>query len=145
MDYYTGFANNKSQEGRQCLVVPADCRRSVLSVAHESPLSGHLSHRKTSQKIGEVFFWPIMWSDIRAFCKSCDKCQRMSFQGRVRPVPLMQLPIVTDPFSRVAVDIVGPLTPLTSEGHRYLLTLKDFATGFPEAVPLKEVTSISTA
>ena len=138
-------SNNKNQEGRKYLVVPADCRRSVLSVSHESPLAGHLSHRKTGLKIGEQFHWPGMWSDIRAFCKSCDKCQRMSLQGRVKPVPLKQLPIITEPFSRVAVDIVGPLSPPTSEGHRYILTLIDFATGFPEAVPLRDVTSISTA
>ncbi|XP_076029336.1 uncharacterized protein LOC143018102 [Oratosquilla oratoria] len=46
---------------------------------------------------------------------------------------------------RVAIDLVGPLSPPSAEGHRYILTLIDFATGFPEAVPLKEVDSISVA
>lgn len=117
----------------------------MLSLAHDSPLAGHLSHRKTGMKICEHFYWPGMWSDIKTFCKSCDKCQRMSVKGRVKPVPQKPLPIITEPFMRVAVDIVGPLSPPSSEGHRYLLTLIDFATGFPEAVPLKEITSISVA
>ena len=130
---------------KRFLVVPADCRRQVLSTAHESPLAGHLSHRKTGKKISDQFYWPGMWSDVRIFCKSCDICQRMSIKGRNKPVPLKQLPIITEPFSRVAVDIVGPLSPPTSEGHRYLLTLIDFSTGFPEAVPLKDITSISVA
>ena len=31
------------------------------------------------------------------------------------------------------------------QGNRYILTLIDFATGFPEAVPLKDIDSISVA
>ncbi|XP_045102120.1 protein NYNRIN-like isoform X2 [Portunus trituberculatus] len=46
---------------------------------------------------------------------------------------------------RVAVDLVGPLSPPSSEGHRYILILIDYATGLPEAVPLKEIDSISVA
>lgn len=138
-------SDTQNPGGKKYLVVPAECRRAVLTLAHESPLAGHLSHRKTGMKVGEHFYWPGMWTDVRNFCKSCDKCQRMSVKGRVRPVPLKQLPIITEPFSRVAVDIVGPLSPPTSQGHRYVLTLIDFATGFPEAAPLKEVTSISVA
>ncbi|KAK3878392.1 hypothetical protein Pcinc_016976 [Petrolisthes cinctipes] len=37
-------------QGTRKLVVPADCRRIVLQVAHESPLAGHFSHRKTEDK-----------------------------------------------------------------------------------------------
>ncbi len=58
----------------------------------------------------------------------------------VFPVPLKPMPIITEPFSRV-----GPLTPPSSDGHRYILTLIDFATGFMEALPLKEIDSISVA
>lgn len=57
----------------------------------------------------------------------------MSVKGRLRPVPLKHLPIITEPFTRVAVDFVVPLSPLTSEEHCYILTLIDFSTGFPEA------------
>ena len=96
-------------------------------------------------KIGECFFWPGMGADIRDFCRSCDRCQRTSAKGRVRPVPLQPLPVITEPFSRVAIDLVGPLSPPSSEGHRYILTLIDYATGFPEAVPLKEIDSVSVA
>ena len=131
--------------GNSALVVPQDCRQIVLSVGHESPLAGHFSHRKTEMRIRDNFFWPNMGSDIRTFCRSCDKCQRMSSQGRVKPVPLKQMPIITEPFSRVSMDLVGPLSPPSSDGHRYILTLIDFATGFPEALPLKEIDSISVA
>ncbi|XP_037804877.1 uncharacterized protein LOC119599206 [Penaeus monodon] len=86
--------------GKSSLVVPSECRAIILSVGHESPLAGHFSHRKSEMRIKDHFYWPNMGAEIRDFCKSCDKCQRMSTKGRVRPVPLKSMPILTEPFSR---------------------------------------------
>ena len=55
------------------------------------------------------------------------------------------MPIIETPFSRISMDIVGPLNPASSAGHKYILTVIDWATGFPEAVPLKTIDSISVA
>ena len=107
-----------SNVGKAALIVPAECRSTVLQVAHESPLAGHFSHRKTETKLKSEFFWPGMSMDIRNFCRSCDKCQRMSAKGRVSKVPLMSMPIITEPFSRVAIDLVGPLSPPSEDKHR---------------------------
>ena len=131
--------------GRATLVVPAECRQSVLKMGHESPLAGHFGHRKTEMRIRELFFWPSVTMDIRQFCRSCDKCQRFSPKGQTKRVPLEPMPVITEPFSKVAIDLVGPLTPSSSEGHKYILTLIDHATGFPEAVPMKDIDSISVA
>ena len=49
-------------------------------------------------------------------------------------MPLMDLPL-----KRVAVDLVGPITPARDKGHQYVLTLVDYATRYPEAVPLKNI------
>lgn len=138
-------SKHKDRIGKHSLVIPSQCRDTVLSVAHESPLAGHFSHRKTEKKIRDHFFWPGMGTDIRNFCRSCDRCQRMSAKGKVRPVPLKPMPILSEPFSRVAIDIVGAISPPSSEGHKYILTLIDMATGFPEALPLKNIDSISVA
>ncbi|XP_050704489.1 uncharacterized protein LOC126989931 [Eriocheir sinensis] len=62
--------------GTRTLVLPSDCRQIVLQVAHESPLAGHFSHRKTESKVSDNFFWPGMGADIRDYCRSCDICQR---------------------------------------------------------------------
>ena len=55
------------------------------------------------------------------------------------------MPVFNEPFSRVSMDIIGPLFPSTSEGYKYVLTVIDFSTGFPEALPLKNIASISVA
>ena len=127
------------------MVFPADCRKSILTLAHESTLAGHFSHRKTELRIKERFFWPALGTDIRNFCRSCDRCQRVAPKRRTKRVPLCKVPVITEPFSRVAIDLVGPLSPPSEEGHQYILTLIDCATGFPEAVPLKCIDSIHVA
>ena len=138
-------SNYKPKIGSCTLVVPLECRSTVLSLAHESPLAGHFSHRKTEMRIRETFFWPSMSLDIKTYCKSCDRCQRLSPKSRVKNVPLMKMPIITEPFSRVAIDLVGPLSPASSAGHRYILTLIDFATGWAEALALKDIDSIAVS
>ena len=138
-------SNKKHAIGKTSLVVPRVCRETVLQLAHESPLAGHFSHRKTDMKIRDNFFWPGSAADIRNFCRSCDRCQRMGHKGRVKPVPMCQIPVFTEPFARVSIDIVGPLTPASTEGHKYILTLIDNATGFPEAIPLKQIDSVSVS
>ena len=54
-------------------------------------------------------------------------------------LPLDPCPSLTSLFKRVGIDIIGPIYPRTSEGHRYLLTLVDYATRYPEVVPLKNI------
>ena len=47
--------------------------------------------------------------------------------------------LIDKPFKRVAIDLVRPISPPSKEGHRYILTLVDFSTRYPETVPLKNI------
>ena len=49
------------------------------------------------------------------------------------------MPLIDKPFKRVAIDLVGPIGPPSEDSHRYILTLVDFPTRYPEAVPLKDI------
>ena len=49
------------------------------------------------------------------------------------------------PFKTVAVHIVGLIVPPSEAGHLYILTLVDNATKYPEAVPLKKITTETVA
>ena len=72
-------------------------------------------------------------------------CQRTSCKGRVKKAPLQKVPVITTPFYRIGIDLVGPILPASSAGHKYILTLIDYASGFPEAIPLKNITSVDIA
>ena len=85
------------------------------------------------------FYWPGITSDIKRFCRSCDICQRTVPKRQQIRAPLGKMPVIDIPFRRVAVDIVGPLVPITDKGNRYILTLVDYATRYPEAVALPSI------
>ena len=50
--------------------------------------------------------------------------------------PLQTVPIIKTPFEKVAIDLIGPISPPSARGHRWILTLVDYATRYPEAVAL---------
>ena len=51
---------------------------------------------------------------------------------------------LSEPFLRIAMDIIGPL-PLSRSGNRYLLVICDYGTWFPEAVPLRAIDAETVA
>ena len=112
---------------------------------HESAFSGHLGAKKTEVRILPNFFWPGLRQDVIRFCRSCDVCQRNVKWGSVKNLPLGSMPLIDTPFKRVAVDIVRPIAPLCKAGHWYIFTLVDYATRYPEAVPLKKITTEAVA
>ena len=125
------------------VVVPSDLRLKVLKLAHETLMAGHLGTCKTQARLLNHFYWPGVYGDVSRFCRSCEVCQRNSI-GRPTKVPLINLPVIDTPFSRVAVDIIGPF-PKSSKGNRFALVLIDLATKYPDCVPLKNIDSGSVA
>ena len=127
------------------VVVPKQLREQVMMVGHDSVLAGHMGVQKTLNRIQIAFYWPGMDGDIRRYCKSCDLCQRTVPRGKVQKIPLGEMPRIDTPFKRVAIDLVGPITPMSDRGYRYILTLVDYATRYPEAIPLKHITTEDVA
>lgn len=126
------------------LIVPSPLRKSILCLAHDTPLSGHLGIKRTRERIAKEFYWPGMDEDVTRYCRSCDLCQKIAPKGRVKKTPLCTMPIIEEPFKRVGVDLVGPLLK-SSEGYKYILTLVDYATRYPEAVPLRNINAKTVA
>ena len=102
----------------------------MLQLAREVPIAGHIGKYKSSKRILRRFYWPTLCKDVEDFCRSCQVCQRFSKQKVVK-APLIPLPVVTEPFRRMAMDIVGPL-PRTILGNQYILVMCDYATRYPE-------------
>ena len=63
----------------------------------------------------------------------------------MRKAPVQSVPWVHIPFDKVAIDLIGPLHPVTNRGKRYILTVVDYATRYPEAVPLEKIDTESIA
>ena len=121
------------------MVLPTPYREQTLRMAHSVPLAGHFGISRTSNRIKRRFFWPRMSHDIRDLCKRCQTCQKTSPKHTPK-APLVPLPIIRTPFTRLAMDMIGPLPP-TDEGYKYILTVCDYGTRYPDAFPLKSTTS----
>jgi len=81
----------------------------VLQLAHDISAAGHLGIRKTQDRLEPHFFWPGITKDVAHYFKSCDKCQREGKGPNPSPAPLIPLTLMDEPWSRIAIDIVGPL------------------------------------
>ncbi len=76
-------------------------------------------------------------------CRSCPIYQGKS-KYKPPKAPAIVMPILSEPFEQVAIDLVGPF-PKAKEGYMYLLTYMYMATRWPEAIPLRKVTAKSVA
>ena len=119
------------------VVVPKGRRQALLDMAHSGLVSGHFGVKKTYAKLSSHFIWPRMWVEVKAHVRSCGGCQRASRNTNAR-APLQPLPCVGEPFHLVAFDLVGPI-PKSVSGFRYILTMMDMFSKYPEAIPLKKV------
>ena len=123
------------------IIVPKTHRYEILKLAHDNPLAGHLGVNKTYDRVLRCFFWPGLKRDVQQYCKTCHFCQISGKPNQtIPPFPLYPIPVVTEPFERVIVDCVGPL-PRTKSGNKFLLTIMCSATRFPEAIPLRNITT----
>ena len=53
----------------------------------------------------------------------------------MRQAEMISMPLIDHPFQRIAMDVVGPL-PRSRSGNKYILTICDYATRYPEAIAL---------
>jgi hypothetical protein len=125
------------------VVVPVSFRQEVLSVSHEGPAAGHLGVKKTLDRVQRHYYWPKLKQDVVRFCKTCHTCQKVGKPNQGIPrAPLHPIPAFGEPFSRILIDCVGPL-PKTKSGMEYLLTMMCASTRFPEAIPMRNITTKS--
>ncbi|XP_050780327.1 uncharacterized protein LOC127034950 [Gopherus flavomarginatus] len=130
---------------RRQLVVPQKFRHKLLYLAHDIPLAGHQGIRRTRQRLLQNFYWPGVFTHVRQYCQSCDPCQRVGKARDKGKAALRPLPIIEEPFQKVAMDIVGPLSKTTRSGKKYILVVVDFATRYPEAVALSSIEADTVA
>ncbi|CAB4010549.1 Retrovirus-related Pol poly from transposon [Paramuricea clavata] len=73
---------------------------------------------------------------VKDYCATCPQCQLVARKSIMSRAPLNPVPTVSEPFKKIAIDLIGEL-PKTKTGYKYVLTLIDYATRYPEAIPLK--------
>ncbi len=125
------------------LLVPRSRREMIFQAAHCTPMAGHLGEAKTRERIMARFFWPGIHENVRRWCAACRECQLVNPPATAK-APLRPLPLMEVPFERIGMDLIGPLER-SARGHRFALVLVEYATRYPEAVPLRSISAKSVA
>lgn len=60
-------------------------------------------------------------------------------------MPMQITSTATIPFEKIYIDHVGPINPMSPEGHLYIFTCSCDLTKFAVAIPVKDCTAITTA
>ncbi|GFS47730.1 retrovirus-related Pol polyprotein from transposon 412 [Trichonephila clavipes] len=128
----------RGEEVRQ-LCVPIKFRLDINKLSHDE-IGGHLGVTKTKDRILRHFFWPNVYRDVEEFVKTCDSCQRVGKPRDKAKAPLKLVPIISEVFSKINIDAVGPL-PVSTKQNRYLITSICVASKYPEAIPVESITS----
>ena len=102
-------------------------------------IAGHFGHEKTLEAIRRRLDWPGIAAYVKNLCESCPVCQKARPAIATR-APLHSLPILKNPFQRLAMNIFGPLKK-TRIGNKYILVAMDYTTKWPEAFALKNATA----
>ncbi|XP_055951586.1 uncharacterized protein LOC129987653 [Argiope bruennichi] len=126
---------------RSQLIVPKKFRPAILEMCHEST-SAHLGVTKTKDRALKYYFWPNCVKDIENYVRSCDPCQRIGKPREKTKAPLKLVPVISEIFSKLNIDCVGPL-PISEKNNRYLLTAMCMSSKYPDAIPIEDLTSIT--
>ena len=120
-------------------IVPLSMRKEVLFQMHNSLVSGHLSCKKTKEKILQRFYWYSLKDEVVLHIQKCDTCAADKRPPKVPRAPIGSLRVGA-PGDCIATDYLGPL-PITDRGHRYILLFTDHFTKNVEVIPVGDMTA----
>ena len=128
---------------KELLRIPKALIQETLWYHHGLPITGHLGRDRTLELIRRHYWWPNMAIHVKKWIRACKPCCR-----RKTPKPncagLFGTTQVGEPFRKVAADHVVGL-PTTLLGNRYLYTMMDVFTRFPQASPVPDLTAETAA
>lgn len=133
------FKNRRSKKGEnfEMLVVPKIYRGDILRVCHETA-SSHLGCSKSKSCMSRYFYWPNCFQEMEKFVKTCNSCQLVGHGGDKKKAPLIIVPTISEVFSKLNIDTVGPFAP-SSTGAKHILTAICVSSRYPEAIPIRDL------
>ncbi|XP_037083880.1 uncharacterized protein K02A2.6-like [Pollicipes pollicipes] len=114
--------------GPDRVVVPVALTDKYLQVAHQS----HEGIVRTKQLLRNLAWWPGMTRAITDLIRDCQTCRTKEavLSQRARPAPLQPVPLPDRAWSKLGIDVVGPIAGAPPSA-RYAITVIDYASKWP--------------
>ena len=112
---------------------------------HAGVCGPHMGEHMLARKIMKIgYFWLTMETDCCQFVHRCLECQ---IHEDLIHMPPLELYALTSPwpFSVWGIDIIGKISPKSSNGHEFILVAIDYFTKWVEAVSYARLTSSGVA
>jgi hypothetical protein len=78
------------ENGQRRLVVPqGKLLQSLMHGAHDALVSGHIGFNKAYERLRQGVTWPEMYSELKAYVRSCDSCQNNKTSNQ-KPIALLK-------------------------------------------------------
>ncbi|RDX84581.1 Gypsy retrotransposon integrase-like protein 1, partial [Mucuna pruriens] len=111
----------------------------ILEEVHEGTFGIHANGHALARKILRVgYYWTKLESDCYQHVGKCIRCQIHVDHINVAPSTLHNLTSPW-PFSMWGIDMIGPIEPKASNGHKFILVAIDYFTKWVEATSYSTV------
>ncbi|RDX64126.1 Gypsy retrotransposon integrase-like protein 1, partial [Mucuna pruriens] len=112
----------------------------IMEEEHEGTFDTHTNgHALACKTLRVGYYWTKIESDCYQHVKRCMKCQVYMDNIHTTPSALHNLTSLGS-FSMWGIDVIGPIEPKASNGHRFILVAIDYFTKWVEAASYASVT-----
>ena len=119
-------------------VVPSSLRKYIVTEYHNT---AHFGTEKIYSLLRQRFYWPNMFSYIRAFVANCHVCQKSKCDTSPPRAPMVPMFIPSAPMQLVSLAIA--YMPKDTHGYKYILLIGDVFSKYIQAIPLKDQSAAS--
>jgi len=123
------------------VVIPEALKQHLLRYQHQSVLAGHPGSRRMYATIRRYVYCPTIVVDVYNHVEQLPACDKNRLSER-RHTSTMKLFPDLEPFSGLAMDLLGPLTT-SRGGHKHVLVICDRVNKLTRAIPLRDATALT--
>ena len=103
------------------LYVPKEASvcKELLRRHYDDPLAGHFGVNKTSELMGQKYYWSSMKADVKEYVDTCNICKRVKVKRHRLYGELNALPQPTGSWKEITMDFITDLPPSKRKSNVY--------------------------